>query len=88
MCGHNHSHQIDTRRDPRQSASSQTDLGYSQQQAATRPCPKCSTLVQEDFVFCPNCGTELLMACPECHRAIDATWSRCAFCGTDLTPSD
>nr|MBI2905171.1 zinc ribbon domain-containing protein [Chloroflexota bacterium] len=39
---------------------------------------------QEDFVFCPQCGTELLKACPACHRAVRAEWTHCAYCGADL----
>jgi len=52
--------------------------------AVTRPCPQCGSPVQEDFVFCPRCGAELLTACPECHRAVDTGWTHCAFCGAEL----
>lgn len=51
----------------------------------TKPCPQCSTPVQENFVFCPLCGAELLIACPECHRAVESSWTHCAYCGTELT---
>jgi len=84
MCGHNHSHQANTQHDFHQSTGTHADLAYPQPQTAARPCPKCSTPVQEDFVFCPNCGTELVMACPECHRAVEAKWTHCAFCGAEL----
>lgn len=49
------------------------------------PCPECDYPTQEDFVFCPRCGTQLLIACPGCHRAVKTDWVRCAFCGADLT---
>lgn len=84
MCGHNRSYQTDVQHDPRQRTWAHAGSANHQPQVATRPCPTCSTPVQEDFVFCPSCGTELLIACPECHRAVEAKWTHCAFCGTDL----
>lgn len=53
-------------------------------QEATKPCPQCGAPVQEDFVFCPRCGAELLTACPECHRAVETGWTHCAYCGAEL----
>lgn len=50
----------------------------------TKPCTQCRAQVQEDFVFCPRCGAELLAACPECHRAVETGWTRCAYCGAEL----
>jgi len=51
---------------------------------ATKPCPQCGYAVQDDFILCPLCGTQLKTSCPECHRAVDVTWSRCPYCGTAL----
>jgi len=84
MCGHNHSNLINLGRDNHQNTSHHESMLVDQQQAATRPCPKCSTPAQEDFVFCPSCGTQLLTACPECHRAVETLWTHCAFCGAEL----
>jgi RNA polymerase subunit RPABC4/transcription elongation factor Spt4 len=39
---------------------------------------------QEDFVFCPRCGAEILTACPSCHCAVQTDWTHCPYCGTDL----
>ncbi len=50
----------------------------------TAPCPGCGAAVQEDFVFCPRCSRELLIACPQCQRAVRRDWTHCAFCGADL----
>ena len=58
---------------------------YASAPVATTPCPRCQYPAQEDFVFCPRCGAELLTACPACHRAARAEWAHCAFCGADLT---
>jgi RNA polymerase subunit RPABC4/transcription elongation factor Spt4 len=85
MCGHDHSpnitnHRWDNLNSPRHHARTVKD----QQKTTIRPCPSCRIPVQEDFVFCPSCGTDLLKACPECHRAVEAQWPHCAFCGTEL----
>ncbi|HLE29152.1 MAG TPA: zinc ribbon domain-containing protein [Anaerolineales bacterium] len=50
----------------------------------TTPCPQCHSPLQEDFVFCPYCGAEVLAACPACHRAVRADWTHCAYCGAEL----
>lgn len=87
MCGHNPIHLIRTSRNHLQDSpapSLGSEFAPPATQITTRPCPKCSIHVQEDFVFCPRCGTELLSACPGCHRAVEASWSNCAYCGTDL----
>ena len=51
---------------------------------ASRTCPQCGYLVQEDFNLCPNCGTALKTACPACHRAVQVAWRLCPYCGADL----
>lgn len=87
MCGHSPLHHIRSSRNHRQEIPAPTSAPKYVPPAArveTRPCPNCSTRVQEDFVFCPRCGTDLLNACPGCHRAVEASWSNCAYCGTDL----
>lgn len=85
MCGHNPLRHIPVYRDNNLSpAYPVSGTVYSPPQSATRPCPQCSAPVQEDFVFCPRCGTEILTACPSCHRAVQTDWTHCAYCGTDL----
>jgi len=61
-----------------------SDIRQPEAQVTMRPCPNCGTAVQEDFVFCPHCGSEILNACPSCHRAVQTDWMRCAYCGADL----
>ncbi len=88
MCGHNPLHTDAVSQNHRQDVAPQASLPQNAPpQVVTRPCPQCGESVQEDFVFCPRCGAELLSACPECHRAVDASWTHCAFCGTDLVTS-
>lgn len=50
----------------------------------TVACPGCGAAIQEDYVFCPTCGRQVLTACPKCHRAVQTNWTHCAFCGADL----
>jgi len=87
MCGNNYSNLTNLRRVNHISSGLHDNTMIDQQKVATRTCPKCGTLVQEDFVFCPGCGTDLLTACPECHRAVEVQWTNCAFCGAALTTS-
>jgi hypothetical protein len=48
------------------------------------PCSQCGTKGRASFVFCPQCGHELLPSCPHCKRAVDPAWNRCAYCGIPL----
>jgi RNA polymerase subunit RPABC4/transcription elongation factor Spt4 len=87
MCGHSPLNHIRVAHNQQQVVKPGLDMERvpPSPQVATRPCPQCGAATQEDFVFCPRCGTELLRACPQCHRAVDAGWSHCAYCGADLT---
>lgn len=46
-------------------------------------CPECQQFVEDDWVFCPNCRTELRDNCIACDRLIDLRWEICPFCGTE-----
>jgi len=88
MCGHNPLHHVAVSQNHSRDVAPQASVPQNAPpQVATHPCPQCSEPVQEDFVFCPRCGAELLTACPECHRALDASWTHCAYCGADLVTS-
>jgi len=50
-------------------------------------CPSCGGPVEEDFVLCPRCGTQLKRSCPSCHKAVDVEWVACPYCGTSLSES-
>ena len=52
-------------------------------------CPSCHRPVQDDFVACPHCFTELRHTCHSCNRLVDVSWSICAYCTAELvTVSD
>jgi RNA polymerase subunit RPABC4/transcription elongation factor Spt4 len=46
-------------------------------------CPACQQYVEDDWVFCPNCRTELRDNCIVCDQLIDLRWEICPFCGAE-----
>jgi hypothetical protein len=47
-------------------------------------CPACSTHVQGDFHFCPQCNYQLTASCGTCFRTVRATDHFCTRCGHEL----
>ncbi|MGD0547281.1 MAG: zinc ribbon domain-containing protein [Terracidiphilus sp.] len=47
-------------------------------------CPACSTHVQSDFHFCPQCDYRLAASCGHCFRTVRATDQFCTRCGHEL----
>ena len=47
-------------------------------------CPACSTHVQSDFHFCPQCDYQLTASCGNCFRSVRATDQFCTRCGHEL----
>jgi len=47
-------------------------------------CPACSTFVQSDFHFCPQCNYQLAASCGNCFRTVRATDQFCTRCGHEL----
>jgi hypothetical protein len=47
-------------------------------------CPSCSTHVQSDFHFCPQCDYRLTANCGNCFRSVRATDLFCTRCGHEL----
>jgi hypothetical protein len=47
-------------------------------------CPACSTFVQSDFHFCPQCSYQLTASCGHCFRTVRATDQYCTRCGHEL----
>lgn len=46
-------------------------------------CPTCQHFVEQEFVFCPHCRTELKEACTACGKPIDIRWEICPYCGEE-----
>jgi RNA polymerase subunit RPABC4/transcription elongation factor Spt4 len=49
--------------------------------AEPRSCRRCARPVQEDFLLCPHCRTNLREPCSGCGRALDLDWVACPYCG-------
>ncbi|NLX91383.1 MAG: zinc ribbon domain-containing protein [Firmicutes bacterium] len=47
-------------------------------------CPSCRKTLQEDFKFCPYCGTQIINNCPSCGKKVEPSWLACPYCGTAL----
>jgi hypothetical protein len=47
-------------------------------------CPACSTHVQSDYHFCPQCDYRLTANCGHCFRTVRATDLYCTRCGHEL----
>jgi hypothetical protein len=47
-------------------------------------CPACSTHVQSDFHFCPQCDYQLTANCGHCFRTVRASDQFCTRCGHEL----
>jgi hypothetical protein len=47
-------------------------------------CPACSTHVQSDFHFCPQCDYRLAANCGHCFRTVRSTDQYCTRCGHEL----
>ena len=47
-------------------------------------CPSCSTHVQNDFHFCPQCNYQLTASCGHCFRTVRSTDQFCTQCGHEL----
>lgn len=47
-------------------------------------CGRCGYPVQDDFVMCPSCGSQLKNVCSHCERPLNPEWSVCPFCCTKV----
>ena len=45
-------------------------------------CPTCEREVDDDYVACPQCATQLKTPCRACSRAVSFSWMACPWCGT------
>lgn len=48
-------------------------------------CPGCSRVVEDDWLVCPDCHTQLKKQCHECERLLNLRWNVCPYCGTKQT---
>jgi len=50
-------------------------------------CHSCHRAIENDWVICPACHTELRHECPTCAHLVRVTWDICPYCATELEPA-
>lgn len=48
-----------------------------------KACPTCKRRVEDDFLICPSCRTQLKEPCRGCGRPLAHAWVACPYCGLD-----
>jgi len=61
-----------------------TVLYFLLRQPEVSRCQACSTHVQGDFHFCPQCGFQLKASCGNCFETVRTTDQYCTRCGHEL----
>ena len=46
-------------------------------------CPNCRSVVEKDFLICPECGWELKRSCDNCQRPLSLHWNVCPYCESE-----
>ena len=44
-------------------------------------CPSCKQKIEDSFIICPNCHTQLKERCPSCGKLLNLKWNICPYCG-------
>ena len=47
-------------------------------------CPVCRADIEDDFLVCPVCTTQLRQACTGCERPLEGSWQICPYCETAI----
>ena len=53
-----------------------------------KTCPSCSRRVNDEWIICPTCRTQLNRVCANCGRLVGLDWALCAWCGRDFERPD
>ena len=43
-------------------------------------CPSCRSVVEKDYLLCPECGWDLKVPCRSCGKPLDLNWGTCPYC--------
>jgi RNA polymerase subunit RPABC4/transcription elongation factor Spt4 len=46
-------------------------------------CRNCQHYVEDDFMLCPHCQTQLREPCVACSRLVDLRWNVCPYCSAE-----
>ena len=59
-------------------------MAMLEEEAAHSECATCGAMVDDDWVACPSCGTELAVRCVSCGRPLELDWRICAWCAAEV----
>ena len=45
-------------------------------------CSNCRSVVEKDYLLCPECGWDLKKPCENCRKPIHLNWKTCPYCAT------
>ncbi len=45
-------------------------------------CPNCRSVVEKDYLLCPECGWDLKKQCENCGKPLHLSWGTCPYCAT------
>ncbi len=51
-------------------------------------CPGCSRVVENDWVVCPDCLTQLKNTCTKCGHTLHLRWTVCPYCATPVVTDE
>ena len=51
-------------------------------------CPSCKRRIEQDYLICPSCYTQLKKRCVSCGRILRLRWKVCPYCEADQTPPE
>jgi predicted RNA-binding Zn-ribbon protein involved in translation (DUF1610 family) len=63
---------------------SELQLAMLEEEAERPACARCGNVVDEEWVSCPHCGSDLAVRCGTCGRPLELDWSICAWCAADV----
>lgn len=46
-------------------------------------CPNCRSMIEKDYLVCPECSWQLKKPCENCEKPLNLEWEVCPFCGVD-----
>jgi hypothetical protein len=59
-------------------------LAMLEEEATRSECATCGEMVDDEWVACPSCGTELSIRCDACGRPLELDWRICAWCAAEV----
>jgi len=64
--------------------SAELQMTMLEEEATRSECARCGAMVDDEWVACPSCGTELAIRCASCGRPLELDWRICAWCAAEV----